>query len=112
MLAVAASSAGDNGSDRQEEERQTRGESATPPRITPSKAFVTSLTTTFVVLLATKLGLPISSTHASVGAVLGIGLADGRNKFKQSGPRVVLGRIAASWLLTLPAVMILTILDK
>jgi inorganic phosphate transporter, PiT family len=45
-------------------------------KLQPSKAFAAELSSTFVILLATRLGIPISTTHASVGAVMGVGMAD------------------------------------
>ena len=51
------------------------------------------------VVLASATGLPISTTHTLVGAVLGVGLARG---IEALDLRVV-GAIIASWVVTLPA---------
>jgi PiT family inorganic phosphate transporter len=50
------------------------------------------------VLLASNLGLPVSTTHAAVGGVVGVGLARG---FSAVDFRV-LGKIVVYWLLTVP----------
>jgi inorganic phosphate transporter, PiT family len=55
-----------------------------------------NLTTGFLVILATKYGLPVSTTHVSVGSLVGIGLIARKAKVG-----VVLG-VVLSWLLTLP----------
>ncbi|MFP4168343.1 MAG: inorganic phosphate transporter [Desulfonatronovibrionaceae bacterium] len=50
------------------------------------------------ILLASKLGLPVSSTHAAVGGVAGVGLARGFKAVDFS----VLGKIFMYWVLTVP----------
>lgn len=55
-----------------------------------------NLTTAFLVIFASKFGLPVSTTHVSVGALFGIGLTS-----KQANYRMMLS-ILLSWLLTLP----------
>ena len=59
-----------------------------------------NLTTGALVILASRYGLPVSTTHVSVGALFGIGLTTG-----QANSRVVAG-IPLSRLLTLPCAMI------
>jgi phosphate/sulfate permease len=72
----------------------------------PSKAFSAELSATFVILLATRMGIPISTTHASVGAVMGVGIAeDGWRKGVQWG---VMVNVFASWVLTIPFVAMMT----
>jgi PiT family inorganic phosphate transporter len=66
--------------------------------ITPSRGFSAEFSAASVVLVASKLGLPISTTHTLVGAVLGVGLAQG---FDALNLRVI-RTIIWSWLLTLP----------
>ena len=51
------------------------------------------------VVLASATGLPISTTHTLVGAVLGVGLARGVEALHL--PTV--GAIVTSWVVTLPA---------
>lgn len=55
-----------------------------------------NLTTALLVIFASKLGLPVSTTHVSVGALFGIGLTT-----KKANKRMV-ASILLSWLLTLP----------
>jgi phosphate/sulfate permease len=75
---------------------QTIGEKITV--VTPSKAACAQFSATLVVLLATRLGLPISTTHAAVGGVLGVGLADGVNNINWR----MMVKIFGSWIITLP----------
>ncbi|GIX34428.1 MAG: hypothetical protein KatS3mg126_0207 [Lysobacteraceae bacterium] len=56
-----------------------------------------NLVTASLVLVASKLGLPVSTTHVAVGAIGGVGADTGRLD------RRALGTILLSWLLTLPA---------
>lgn len=55
-----------------------------------------SITTSALVILASLKGLPVSTTHVSVGALAGAGVAD------SGANRGVLIKIAMSWLVTLP----------
>jgi len=75
---------------------QTIGQKIT--EVTPSKAACAQFSATLVVLLATRLGLPISTTHAAVGGVLGVGLADGVNTINWK----MMLKIFGSWIITLP----------
>jgi len=75
---------------------QTLGQKIT--EVTPSKAACSQFSATLVVLLATRLGLPISTTHAAVGGVLGVGLSDGINNINWK----MMLNIFGSWLVTLP----------
>ena len=76
----------------------TIGNNITP--ITPSKAACAQWAATCVVLVATRLGIPISTTHAAVGGVLGVGLADGVRNIDWK----VMAKIFGSWVMTLPLV--------
>lgn len=60
------------------------------------QALTANLVTAGLVIFASKLGMPVSTTHVSVGAITGIGIVNG------SANRNVVGTILASWLLTLP----------
>ncbi len=55
-----------------------------------------NLTTGFLVIVASRMGLPVSTTHVSVGSLFGIGLSTG-----QADGRVVRG-VVLSWVITLP----------
>jgi len=76
---------------------QTVGRKIT--ELTPSRGFAAELSAATTVVIASGTGLPISTTHTLVGAVLGVGMARG---IAALDIRVV-GRILASWLVTLPA---------
>ena len=65
-------------------------------RMNDGQALTANIVTGLLVVLASRYGLPVSTTHVSVGAISGIGLANG------SAARGVIGGILASWLLTLP----------
>lgn len=68
--------------------------------IFPTTGFSAELAASVVILIATKMGLPISSTHVLIGAVLGIGIY---NKNANWG---MLKPIGLAWIITLPASMI------
>ena len=74
--------------------------------LTPSRGFAAELGAASTVVLASAIGLPISTTHTLVGAVLGVGLARGIAALNLR----VIGGIFMSWLVTLPAGGILAII--
>jgi PiT family inorganic phosphate transporter len=76
---------------------QTIGRKIT--ELTPSRGFAAELAAATTVVLASGTGLPISTTHTLVGAVLGVGLARGVEALHL--PTV--GAIVTSWVVTLPA---------
>jgi len=65
------------------------------------QGFSANLTTGILVIVASFFGLPVSTTHVSVGALFGIGAVTG-----QANPRVMLN-IVLSWLITLPCAAII-----
>jgi len=67
--------------------------------LTPSRGFCAELAAATTVVLASRTGLPVSTTHILVGAVLGVGLARGIGALDLR----VIGNIILSWLVTLPA---------
>ncbi len=67
--------------------------------LTPSRGFAAEMSAAATVVIASGLGLPISTTHTLVGAVLGVGLARGIGALNIG----VIGGIVASWLITLSA---------
>tara|TARA_B110000914_G_C15466808_1_gene448667 strand:- start:127 stop:1392 length:1266 start_codon:yes stop_codon:yes gene_type:complete len=66
--------------------------------LTPSRGFAAELAAATTVVIASGTGLPISTTHTLVGAVLGVGLARGLSAIDLG----VVGRIVISWVITLP----------
>jgi len=67
--------------------------------LTPSRGFAAELAAATTVVIASGTGLPISTTHTLVGAVLGVGLARGIAALNLS----VIRTIVLSWIITLPA---------
>ncbi|MDR2825286.1 MAG: inorganic phosphate transporter [Deltaproteobacteria bacterium] len=74
----------------------TLGERIT--NINNSRGFAVDFSSATTVLIATNLGMPVSSTHAAVGAVVGVGLARGWAAVDFR----VLGKIVLYWILTVP----------
>jgi PiT family inorganic phosphate transporter len=74
--------------------------------LTPSRGFAATLAAAATVVLASGTGLPISTTHTLVGAVLGVGLARGMEALNLT----VVRNIFMSWIVTLPAGGLLSIL--
>ena len=66
--------------------------------LTPSRGFAAELAAAGTVVIASGTGLPISTTHTLVGAVLGVGLARGIGAINLG----VVGKIILSWIVTLP----------
>ena len=74
--------------------------------LTPSRGFCCEMAAASTVVLASGTGLPISTTHTLVGAVLGVGFARG---IAALNLRIV-GTILMSWIITLPIGAILAII--
>ena len=70
--------------------------------LTNTRGFSVDFAAASTVLLASKMGLPVSTTHAAVGGVLGVGLAGG---IEAVNFRIVL-QIMLYWVLTVPAAAI------
>jgi PiT family inorganic phosphate transporter len=66
--------------------------------LTPSRGFCATLAAAATVVLASRTGLPVSTTHIAVGAVIGVGLARGVGAIDLR----VIGGIVISWIVTLP----------
>ncbi len=64
----------------------------------PSSGFCAELATATTILIASRFGLPVSTSHALVGAVVGIGLVQGLKSVKFA----TLKNIAAAWVVTVP----------
>ncbi len=72
--------------------------------LTPTRGFAAEFGAAITIVLASKLALPVSTTHTLVGAVLGVGLARGLNSLNLRTIR----EIAISWVVTIPAAAMLT----
>ena len=75
-------------------------------QLTPSRGFAAELAAATTIVIASGTGIPISTTHTLVGAVLGVGLARG---IEAIDLRVV-GRVFVSWVVTIPAGAFLSII--
>jgi PiT family inorganic phosphate transporter len=74
--------------------------------ITPSRGFAAQIAAATTVLVCSRCGLPVSTTHALVGAVIGVGLARGI-----AGLRIrTVQQILSSWVATIPITAGLTML--
>lgn len=60
------------------------------------QGFTANFVTAFLVIIASKWGVPVSTTHVSVGSLFGIGLVTG------NGDKSVMSGILLAWFLTLP----------
>ncbi len=70
-----------------------------------TRGFSVEFAAATTVLIASKLGLPISTSHTVVGAVIGVGLARGLEAVDMT----IIKKIVFSWLLTLPAAAITSV---
>ncbi len=75
---------------------KTVGEKIT--EITPSRGFSAEFGAATVVLICSKLGMPISTTHTLVGSVIGVGLARGIPTLNLN----IVKKIIVSWITTVP----------
>jgi PiT family inorganic phosphate transporter len=73
--------------------------------LTPTRSYCATLAAASIVALASKTGLPVSTTHIAVGAVMGVGMTSGLAAINLR----VFRNIAVSWIITLPAGAILAI---
>lgn len=76
---------------------ETVGEKITA--ITPTRGFSAEFGTATTVLLCSRLGMPVSTTHVAVGNIIGVGLARGISAINLN----VIKRIVSAWLISLPA---------
>jgi inorganic phosphate transporter, PiT family len=65
-------------------------------KMNDGQALTANLVTAFMVLFASRFGMPVSTTHVSVGAISGIGLVNG------SADKKMISAILMSWVMTLP----------
>lgn len=74
--------------------------------LTPTRGFAAEFGAALTILVASRLGMPISTTHTLVGAVLGVGLARGIDALNLSMTR----DIFISWVVTVPSGAAITVL--
>lgn len=75
-------------------------------KLQPSMGFSVEFSTALTVLLASRLGLPVSTTHTLVGCIVALGISDGD---LSRVDRKVVASIAASWGVTLPFSALVTV---
>jgi len=74
--------------------------------LTNTRGFSVDFAAASTVLIASKLGLPVSTTHAAVGGVIGVGLARGIEAVNFS----IIGKMIIYWVITVPAAALTCIL--
>lgn len=80
----------------------TMGEKITP--LNQGQGLAANMVTAFLVIFASRLGMPVSTTHVSCGSIFGVGLSTGQAN------RRVLAEILMAWLITLPIAALLSAL--
>ncbi|MBB6431006.1 PiT family inorganic phosphate transporter [Algisphaera agarilytica] len=65
------------------------------------QAFTANLNTAFLVIVASKWGVPVSTTHVSCGSLIGIGAVSGQGRWK------MIVTIVLAWVATLPVAAVL-----
>jgi inorganic phosphate transporter, PiT family len=70
-------------------------------RMSSGEGFVSNLSTSVLVILATLMGAPVSTTHLSVGSLIGIGAVNRKANWE------TVGSIVLSWVITLPCAALL-----
>jgi PiT family inorganic phosphate transporter len=73
-------------------------------RFNHGQGFTANLVTGLLVIIASKFGLPVSTTHVSVGSIYGIGVVNKTANNKE------ISKIILTWVLTLPIAAILSAL--
>jgi len=73
--------------------------------ITPTRGFSAGFGTAATVLLCSRLGMPVSTTHVAVGNIIGVGLARGISAINLD----VIKKIFSAWIISLPAAGLFTV---
>jgi PiT family inorganic phosphate transporter len=74
--------------------------------LTPSRGFAATFASAVTIVIASRAGIPVSTTHILVGSVLGVGLARGIGALDLR----VVGKIFISWIVTLPVSAALSVI--
>lgn len=74
--------------------------------LTPTRGFSATFGAATTVLICSKLGMPVSTTHVIVGAIIGVALARGIAALNTN----IIKDIFASWIITIPAAAVLTMI--
>ena len=74
--------------------------------LNPSRGFSVTLGATITVILSSSLGLPVSTTHTLIGGIVGVGIAKGIQSININ----VIRNIFISWIITIPAGAILSVI--
>ena len=74
--------------------------------ITPIRGFSVQFGAATTILVCSRLGLPVSTTHVLVGSVVGVGIMRGMGALDLR----VLKNIALSWIVTLPFTIVLSMM--
>jgi len=75
-------------------------------QLTPTRGFSAEFAAASTILIASKLGLPISTTHSIVGAVLGVGVARGLSSLNFP----LIRDIFLSWIITIPSAAVISVI--
>lgn len=73
--------------------------------ITPTRGFSAEFGTATTVLLCSRLGMPVSTTHVAIGNIIGVGLARGVSAINLG----VIKKIITAWIVSLPAAGVFSI---
>lgn len=73
--------------------------------ITPTRGFSAEFGTATTVLICSRLGMPVSTTHVAIGNIMGVGLARGISAINLN----VLKSIFSAWVISLPAAGVFSI---
>jgi len=68
-------------------------------KLSPTQGFASQMTSSAVILTSSHFGLPLSTTYVATGSILGSGIGTKKRSVRWS----LAGRVALSWLITLPA---------
>jgi len=73
--------------------------------ITPTRGFTAGFGTATTVLICSRLGMPVSTTHVSIGTIIGVGLAKGISAINLK----VIKSIFSAWVISLPMAAVFSI---